>query len=280
MLMGHNQNRAVRNLKMMTVLALFAIISAACAFEVEEPAWATAHLEDEGVGEVEVDPTTATEQAQGQPEQAVAAPTTAAPTTTAPAPVETAPAETESIEAEPVAAVEPVEEVPVTISPDVTIPAASTELASGNVAYGGGQGGGSLASLLDVTLPTINGEPVEVDSFLGQDVVLWFWAPWCAWCNAEAPRVSQIASEFEDEVQIVGVAGVSDPHGMEDFVDRHDLEHITHVADFSGDFWRSLDVTYQPWWMFVNDDGQIISNWQGRLSEEEIRELVTELQDL
>ena len=99
-------------------------------------------------------------------------------------------------------------------------------------------------------------------------------------CNAEASRVSTIAAEFADDVQLLGVAGVSDPDSMQGFVDRHDLHHITHLADLSGDFWRSLDVTYQPWWIFINDDGQVLRNWQGRLSEDELREAMLELSEI
>ena len=66
-----------------------------------------------------------------------------------------------------------------------------------------------------------------------------------------------IADEFEGRVEIVGVAGASDQFSMIDFVERHELEHLTHIADLDGRFWATLDVTYQPWWMFINDDGEV-----------------------
>lgn len=158
------------------------------------------------------------------------------------------------------------------------IPAAETELRSGNVAYGGGNPDGSLVQALSREMPTVDGQMVDVSQFLGNDVVLWFWAPWCSWCNAEAPRVSQMAVEFDERVEIVGVAGVSPLDGMQGFVERHSLQHITHLADLDGRFWVDLDVTYQPWWMFVNDDGTVLGNWQGRLSEDEIRDWMQQLE--
>ena len=144
-------------------------------------------------------------------------------------------------------------------------------------AYGGGNPSVSVAEALSVTMPTVSGEEIDVSQFLGQDFVLWFWAPWCSWCNAEAPRVRTLAQEFGDEVEVVGIAGVSDQASMANFVDRHELHDITHIADFEGRFWFNLDVTYQPWWMFVNDNGEVVLNWQGRLSEDEIRGVMTEL---
>jgi len=144
-------------------------------------------------------------------------------------------------------------------------------------AFGGGNPETSVRQALDVSLPSVNGPDIDVGQYLGQDIVLWFWAPWCAWCNAEAPRVNTLSNEFAGEVEIVGVAGVSDEPSMFDFVERHDLHDITHLADFDGHFWRSLDISYQPWWLFVNDNGEVILNWQGRLSEEEIRAVMDEL---
>ena len=74
------------------------------------------------------------------------------------------------------------------------------------------------------------------------------------------------------------MAGVSDMGNMQDFVDRHQLEHITHVADLDGSLWLDFDVTYQPWWIFINDDGTVIDNWQGRLDEDELRQRLEDLQ--
>ena len=144
-------------------------------------------------------------------------------------------------------------------------------------AFGGGNPRTSVADALQVSLRSVGGPEIDVSQYLGQDVVLWFWAPWCAWCNAEAPRVDALSTEFAGQVEIVGVAGVSDEASMQDFVDRHELGHITHLADLDGHFWFNLDVTYQPWWMFINDDGEVFLNWQGRLSEEEIRAVMDQL---
>ena len=150
---------------------------------------------------------------------------------------------------------------------------------AGQIAFGGGNPDGTVEAALNVNMTTVEGADIDVSQYLGQDVVFWFWAPWCAWCNVEAERVDAIAAEFEGRVEIVGVAGASDQFSMIDFVERHELEHLTHIADLDGRFWATLDVTYQPWWMFINDDGEVLTNWQGRLSKDEIRELMTRLVD-
>lgn len=133
---------------------------------------------------------------------------------------------------------------------------------------------------MDWTAPAVGGgDDIVGADLLGKDVVLWFWAPWCAWCNAEAPRVSAAATQFEGQVEIVGLAGVSDEDGWNRFVDRHELHHINHVADEDGRIWVGFDVNYQPWWIFINDDGRIFENWQGRLNAEQLEERIQLLLD-
>ena len=162
---------------------------------------------------------------------------------------------------------------------DAILPAAIGER-GGDPARGAGNPTASLRQAMSFTAPEVTGKGlIDGESYLGKDLILWFWAPWCAWCNVEAPRVAQAAIDFEGQVEILGLAGVSNTDNMQHFVDRHDLYHINHVADISGEIWRGFDINYQPWWIFVNDDGTVLENWQGRLSDEEIAERVQRLID-
>jgi peroxiredoxin len=154
---------------------------------------------------------------------------------------------------------------------DDRVQAAGSEFGS-EPRYGGGKPQGTLGELFDFTAPAVFGEEIVGTEYLGRDLVLWFWAPWCSWCNVEAPRVSAAAQKFGDEVTILGIAGVSGLDAMQAFVRRHELELIDHVADVDGAMWADFDVNYQPWWIFINDDGTVIENWQGRLSDDEISE--------
>ena len=265
-------------LRSIVVALILALLATACGrAEVPVTAGGEALLAANDVGAE----SEASEQASAAP-PATETTTPAAPETTdvqIPA-QETAPVDEDGPEDAVAAEVEPVEEeAPIAPNANQVIGAAESELRSG-VYRDGGNPGVTLAQLLDQELPTVGGEPVDLNQYLGQDVVLWFWAPWCSWCNSEASRVKTVASEFTGDVEVVGIAGVSDEESMQSFVDRHELHEITHLADLTGEFWLSLDVTYQPWWMFVNDDGTVIVNWQGRLGEEEIRDLMTQLRTL
>ncbi len=172
---------------------------------------------------------------------------------------------------------EDAEPVEVAAEADAVLPEAIGET-GGDPARGAGNPTSSLRDAMTWTAPAVGGgDDIVGSEYLGRDVILWFWAPWCSWCNAEAPRVAQAARDFEGQVEILGLAGVSNMSNMEAFVERHGLEHIDHAADTDGDIWLGFDINYQPWWIFVNDDGTVIENWQGRLSDEEIEERIQQL---
>ena len=56
----------------------------------------------------------------------------------------------------------------------------------------------SSAALADDRLAftgtTLSGAPFNGASLQGKPAVLWFWTPWCPFCNAEGPSVSSVAA--------------------------------------------------------------------------------------
>lgn len=94
-------------------------------------------------------------------------------------------------------------------------------------------------------------------SLAGTDSVLWFWAPWCTICRAEAPEIAEIAEQYGSEVRIVGVPGRGELEAMRSFVDDTGTGSITHLADTDGDIWSAFDVFGQPAFAFVDDSGTV-----------------------
>lgn len=59
-----------------------------------------------------------------------------------------------------------------------TQPTASTGPTTTATASAGPTTGAAVPDILDFTAETVRGEQVAGADYAGQDVVLWFWAPW------------------------------------------------------------------------------------------------------
>jgi thiol-disulfide isomerase/thioredoxin len=103
--------------------------------------------------------------------------------------------------------------------------------------------------------------PIDADfdatSLAGRDSVLWFWAPWCTACRAEAPDITATVGRFGDEVQVIGVAGHGGLDDMRDFIDDTGTTGMTHVADPDGRVWSAFGIFAQPAFAFIDDGGEV-----------------------
>lgn len=129
----------------------------------------------------------------------------------------------------------------------------------------------TLPAALDFEASTVDGGTFEGASLLGQDSVLYFWAPWCTTCRAEAPGLPGVASEFEGDATFYGVAGLSpDVSAMQGFVADTGTGSLTHIADTGGSIYTGFGVSSQTTFAFINDDGSI-EIVRGPLSPDEVR---------
>jgi thiol-disulfide isomerase/thioredoxin len=112
-----------------------------------------------------------------------------------------------------------------------------------------------VPELLRFEAKTLDGEVFHGADLLGGPALLWFWAPWCPTCQAEAPTIARAART--DGVRFVGVAGQSDVPAMREFVDRYGLDGFTHLADPKAQIWRRFEVAYQPAYAFVDSRGEV-----------------------
>jgi thiol-disulfide isomerase/thioredoxin len=106
---------------------------------------------------------------------------------------------------------------------------------------------------LQFTGTTLTGAPFNGASLQGKPSVLWFWTPWCPFCNAEAPGLSQVAAA-NPAVTFVGVAAHSDVGAMQNFVSKYHLNFI-NLNDADGSIWARYNVPWQPAWVFYRADG-------------------------
>jgi thiol-disulfide isomerase/thioredoxin len=123
---------------------------------------------------------------------------------------------------------------------------------------------------LDFTGTTLSGAAFNGSTLRGKPAVLWFWAPWCPFCNQEAPNVSQVAAA-NPKVTFVGIAGRSDVGAMQGFVSKYNL-NFTNLDDSDGTLWARFNVPWQPAYLFVKSDGtsSFVNNPTSAMSEQDL----------
>lgn len=124
---------------------------------------------------------------------------------------------------------------------------------------------------------TLSGAPFNGAGLLGKRAVLWFWTPWCPFCNGEAPGLSQVAAA-NTVVTFVGVAAHSEVAAMQNFVSKYHL-NFTNLNDADGSIWARYNVPWQPAWVFYNSDGSsaFVNNPTAAMSQQELADRVTAL---
>ena len=130
---------------------------------------------------------------------------------------------------------------------------------------------------LAFTGTTLSGAPFNGASLQGKPAVLWFWTPWCPFCNAEAPNVSQVAAA-NPKVTFVGVAARSDVGQMQAFVSKYNL-NFTNLNDADGSIWARFNVPWQPAYVCLRPDGSstFVNNPTSAMSEQELSDRVRAL---
>jgi peroxiredoxin/glutaredoxin len=106
---------------------------------------------------------------------------------------------------------------------------------------------------------TVAGGQVTSASFKGKATVLWFWAPWCTVCAAEAPGVMAVAKANQGNVTFVGVAGRGKVPAMKTFVSKHGLTFESAV-DSDGAIWADFGVAAQPAFAFIDRNGRVTTS--------------------
>jgi thiol-disulfide isomerase/thioredoxin len=141
--------------------------------------------------------------------------------------------------------------------------------------------GGAPTALADDRLQftgtTLSGTPFSGASLVGKPAVLWFWTPWCPFCNAEAPSVSQVAAA-NPGVTFVGVAARSSVADMQAFVSKYNL-NFTNLNDADGSIWARYNVPWQPAYVFYRPDGSstFVNNPTSAMPQQELSDRVAAL---
>ena len=129
------------------------------------------------------------------------------------------------------------------------------------------------AQHLGFSAETLDGASFKGASLAGKPAVLWFWAPWCPTCRAQATGVSRLAEEYAGQVNVVGVGGLAEVEEIRDYA--REVEGFTHLVDPDGAVWRHFGVTAQSTYVVLDATGEVVA--EGYLDDHVLAEKVAEL---
>jgi thiol-disulfide isomerase/thioredoxin len=150
-------------------------------------------------------------------------------------------------------------------------------LAVAGLTFGIAQPAPAAAADLNFSGTTLSGAPFNGASLQGKPAVLWFWTPWCPFCNQEAPNVSAVAAA-NPNVTFVGVSTRADVSAMANFASKYNL-NFTNLNDADGSIWAMFNVPWQPAYVFLRPDGSstFVNNPVSAMSQQELTNRVQAL---
>ena len=118
----------------------------------------------------------------------------------------------------------------------------------------------------DFSLVDLDGNPVSLQDFRGQMVVMNFWSTWCQPCKIEHPLLLQAPERFPD-VAFLGVVYQDEPAKAQAYLRREGTAY-PHLVDPAGRLAVDYGVTGVPETYFINAEGDIIYKHKGVLYPE------------
>lgn len=123
----------------------------------------------------------------------------------------------------------------------------------------------------DFTVTDYDGNEVSLSDFKGKPVVLNFWATWCYYCKVEMPDFNEAYKEYPD-VQFLMV-NATDGHRetvevAKSYVEQEQYDFDIFFDTLDRDAVRTYNVTSYPQTIFIDKDGNVVSQRIGMLSKD------------
>jgi len=111
----------------------------------------------------------------------------------------------------------------------------------------------------DIILNDLNGQAVNISSYKGKPVVLFFWTTWCPYCRVELKKLNQQSSVMEKEgIVVLGINVRESSYKVKKFFDNYQL-NLKILLDQDGLLARKYDLMGVPTFVFLDKAQEVIA---------------------
>lgn len=135
-------------------------------------------------------------------------------------------------------------------------------------------------AILAANLPDIQGENQVVSQWLGNVLVVNFWATWCTPCREEIPEFIEAQKKFRDQgLVFIGIA-IDQADKVKMFSQEFDINYPVLIGGLNT--WSLLEAAGNrqsalPYTVVINRSGEIVETYLGRVSLKKLEKLVVPL---
>lgn len=127
------------------------------------------------------------------------------------------------------------------------------------------------------SLPLLSGEPVDLEDFNGNIVMVDFWSSWCPPCIEEAPALADLYSKYINKgVTFIGVAIWDHETEINRHVERFGIKY-PNAIDALGKTAVDYGVRGIPEKYFIDQDGRLLRKFVGPVKPEKLQSILDEL---
>ena len=127
----------------------------------------------------------------------------------------------------------------------------------------------------DRTFETFEGVSTSLPEFVGEPLVVNFWASWCPPCIAEMPEFERVHLDRRDEVRFIGLNTQDNLQQATSLVEQTGVTYDLGL-DPDGALFNDFQVITMPSTYFVNAAGAVVHRHAGILSEQQLQDLIDE----
>lgn len=134
---------------------------------------------------------------------------------------------------------------------------------------------GPVGALLTRTMADDKGVQQALAKWKGKNLLVNFWAPWCAPCVQEMPELSALQTEGKfNNLQIIGI-GIDSPSNIATFAEKFKIAYPIYVDGVAGtDLSRQFGNAQGglPFTVLIGADGEVKKTYLGRLKFDQLKQ--------